>query len=189
MPTDPPLPERLPDAAGKADDPGGYRQAWRGGGPGPGAGDGLRDPVLFEGILSRRLFAYLIDVFFLMIAIVVGWVILGTLTVLSFGLLGPLSVAAMFLLPLAYHSYFIAKSAATPGMRMMDVIVVTLDGRPPDALTAILLTVFFYLSISVTVWLVLLVVLFTDRNRALHDILASTLMVRRGAWEGGAIIV
>ena len=180
MPNDPPLPDRLPGAAGNVDDPGGYRQAWRGG--------GLRDPALFEGILSRRLSAYFIDVFFLMIVLVIGWVILGTLTVLSFGLLGPLSVAAMFLLPLAYHSYFLAKSAATPGMKMMDVMVVTLNGRPPDSVTAILQTVFFYLSISVTVWLVLLVVLFTDRNRALHDILASTLMVHRGAWGSGAVV-
>jgi uncharacterized RDD family membrane protein YckC len=184
MPNDPPLPDRLPEAAGKIDDPGGYRQAWRGGG-GAGGSDGLRDPALFEGILSRRLTAYFIDVFLLMIVIAVGWVILGTLTVLSFGLLGPLSVAAMFLLPLAYHSYFIAKSAATPGMKMMDVMVVTLDGRSPDSMAAILQTVLFYLSISVTVWLVLLVVLFTDRNRALHDILAGTLMVRRGAGEKG----
>lgn len=188
MPNDPNLPERRPEKAGGAEDPGGYHQAWQGGGAGPGAGDELRDPALFEGILSRRLLAYLIDVFFLVIIVVIGWVILGTLTVLSFGLLGPLSVAAMFLLPLAYHSYFIAKSAATPGMKIMDVMVVTLDGRPPDAMTAILMTVFFFLSISVTVWLVLLVVLFTDRNRALHDILASTLMVRRGAAEAGRLI-
>jgi uncharacterized RDD family membrane protein YckC len=37
----------------------------------------------------------------------------------------------------------------------------------------------FYVSVSLTAWLVLILVLFNDRGRALHDILASTLVVRR----------
>jgi uncharacterized RDD family membrane protein YckC len=37
----------------------------------------------------------------------------------------------------------------------------------------------FYVSVSLTAWLVLIVVLLNDRSRALHDILANTMVVRR----------
>lgn len=51
-------------------------------------------------------------------------------------------------------------------------------GRPTTS-QAFLTTVLFYASISLTAWLVLLVPLFTDRSRTLHDILAGTIVLRR----------
>ncbi len=39
---------------------------------------------------------------------------------------------------------------------------------------------------SLTAWLILLVALFTDRRRTLHDILAGTVMVRRTHLNTGA---
>jgi len=53
------------------------------------------------------------------------------------------------------------------------------SGRRVEPVQAVLVVLLFYVSVSLTAWLVLLVVLFNDRGRALHDILANTLMVRQ----------
>ena len=50
-------------------------------------------------------------------------------------------------------------------------------GQPPDYVQAIILTLLFYLSL--TLWPVLIFALFNERRRMLHDYLAGTLTVRR----------
>lgn len=137
-------------------------------------------PDLYRGVMIRRTLAYLVDV--LIIAVLglgLGFV-LSIVGLLSFGLLSPLAVAVMALWPLAYHSFFIATRAATPGMALFDLELRDWHGGPVEPLQAVLVVVLFYVTVSLTVWLVLIVVLLNDRSRALHDILASTLMVRRG---------
>jgi uncharacterized RDD family membrane protein YckC len=52
------------------------------------------------------------------------------------------------------------------------------DGRPPGLLEAFVVTVLFYLSVGITVWIVLLIPLFTNRHRTLHDLLTGLVMVR-----------
>ena len=89
-------------------------------------------------------------------------------------------------LPVAYHTFFIGRDGATPGMRVFDLEVRSWNGRPPDTSQAFLTTVLFYASVSLTVWLVLLVPLFTDRNRTLHDILAGTIVLRRARLRASA---
>ena len=141
--------------------------------------DPLTEPDLYDGVLSRRITAYILD-----LALIFGlWVALsfvfGVAGILTFGAFTPLGLVVLAVLPVGYHSCFIGRDGATPGMRVFDLEVRSWTGRPPDYSQAFLATVLFYASVSLTVWLVLLVPLFTDRNRTLHDILAGTIVLRR----------
>lgn len=147
--------------------------AWRDGPPGS-----LDDPDLYDGILWRRAIGYLVDVVVLSILMICAWIALGLLTVLSLGLLFPVKIIALAVLPVAYHTYFIGNGGATPGMRFMDVEVRTWLGRRPDYVQAFLMTVMFYASVAITGWLILLFALFNDRHRTAHDFLSGTLGVR-----------
>lgn len=147
---------------------------WHGAPPPPSAA-----PALYRGLVVRRSLAYLVDVLIIgLLGLGLGFV-LWLIGILSFGLLTPLAVVIMALWPLAYHSFFIASRGATPGMGLFDLELRDWGGGTVVPLQAILVVLLFYVTVSLTAWLVLLVILFTDRNRALHDILASTVVVRR----------
>jgi len=136
-------------------------------------------PQLYSGIVVRRCIAYLIDVLIIAaLGLCLGFA-LSIVGILSFGLLSPLAVIVMALWPLLYHSFFLATRSATPGMRCFGLELRDWSGKQVEPLQAVLVVLLFYVSVSLTAWLVLLVVLLNDRGRALHDILANTLMVRR----------
>jgi len=141
--------------------------------------DPLAEPDLYDSVLPRRATAYVLD-----LALIFGlWIALslvfGVAGILTFGALTPLGLVVLAVLPVGYHTFFIGRDGRTPGLRMFDLEVRSWTGRPPDYSQAFLTTVLFYASVSLTVWLVLLVPLFTDRNRTLHDILAGTIVLRR----------
>ncbi len=140
--------------------------------------DPLADPDLYDGVVPRRATAYVLD-----LALICGlWIALsiafGVAGILTFGALTPLGLVVLAILPIAYHTFFLGRDGATPGMRVFDLELRSWTGRTPDYSQAFLTTVLFYASVSLTVWLVLLVPLFTDRNRTLHNILAGTVMLR-----------
>ena len=130
-------------------------------------------------MLSRRVTAYILDLVLIFGLWLALSLVFGVIGILTFGALTPLGLVVLAILPVCYHTVFIGRGGATPGMRVFDLEVRSWTGRPPDYSQAFLTTVLFYASVSVTVWLVLLVPLFTDRSRTLHDILAGTIMVRR----------
>lgn len=136
-------------------------------------------PQLYSGVVVRRCIAYLIDVLIIAaLGLCLGFA-LSIIGILSFGLLSPVAVIVMALWPLLYHSFFVATRGATPGMRCFGLELRDWSGRRVEPVQAVLVVLLFYVSVSLTAWLVLLVVLFNDRGRALHDILANTLMVRQ----------
>jgi uncharacterized RDD family membrane protein YckC len=148
-------------------------QPWQGLPPSPSSA-----PQLYAGTILRRSIAYLIDVVIIaVLGLCLGFA-LSIVGILSFGLLTPLAVVLMALWPLLYHSFFIARSGATPGMRLFGLQVRDWSGRAIEPLQAVLVVLLFYVTVSLTAWLVLIVVLLNDRGRALHDILANTLVVR-----------
>lgn len=149
--------------------------------------DPLDDPELYDGVVWRRAVGYLVDVVLIAIAGFCVWVLLGLLTLLSFGLLLPLQIVVLTLLPLAYHTWFIGSAGATPGMRLFDVELRCWTGERPDFPRAALQTALFYVTVALTSWLVLIVALFNDRSRTLHDYLAGTLGVRRSRVSLGGL--
>jgi uncharacterized RDD family membrane protein YckC len=151
--------------------------AWEGEPPRP-----LEEPDLFDGVLSRRVIGYGIDALVLMVINS----ILGLIVFLSFGLLAPVYIVVTPFVFFAYHTFFIGRDGATPGMKIMDLEARTWTGARPDYLQALVMTVLFYVSVIITWFLVLLVPLFNDRRRTLHDLMSGMVVVRRSRLETGA---
>lgn len=133
----------------------------------------MSHPELFDGVMFRRIMAYMIDVIILSGVIVFLWF----LVVMTLGLLGPIAALISPFIPLAYHSLLIGgPNSATIGMRMMGIEVRRLDGGRPELAQAALLTFLFYATLAFT-GLLLIAALFNDRRRCLHDWLSETLTV------------
>lgn len=146
------------------------------------APDPISEPQYYDGLLSRRVFAYFIDLLVLAVIWVAVWVIGSFISVITLGLFWPLVILAVTVLAPAYHAFFVGSAqAATPGMRMMDLEVRTFDNQPPTFLHALVQIVLFYVTVPTTGGLVLLVVLFNRHRRTLHDILSHLVVLRRVA--------
>ena len=145
--------------------------------PSPPTG-ALVDDWLTHGVLTRRVFAFLLDL--LLIGVIVaglwaGLFLFGLLTLgLGFPLLGLLPAV-----PPLYHFLFLASPlSATPGQSLLGLVVRRNDdlGRP-DMLEALVSVVGFYVTLALgAVWLV--VALLTTRRRTLHDMVAGLVVVR-----------
>jgi uncharacterized RDD family membrane protein YckC len=139
-------------------------------------------PELYEGLLRRRVFAYLIDLLCIGVIAAVLWVVFVVLTVLSLGLLGPVLWFLFGLIPLAYHTILLSgPRSATWGMRCFDLELWSWTGERPSFLQALVQTALFYLTVSPTCGLILLVALINPRKRTVHDFVAGTVMVRMPA--------
>jgi uncharacterized RDD family membrane protein YckC len=152
-------------------------------GTGYGTG-GMPDPVAlpeaYEGVLWRRTLAYFVDLCIIGVIAVFSWIIFAVLWLLSFGLLGPVLWLAFGLIPLAYHTFLLSgPRSATLGMRIFDVELRSVTGERPRFLQALIQTVLFYITVGATCSLVLLLVLFNQHKRTLHDMLSGTVVVRR----------
>lgn len=135
--------------------------------------DPLSRPELFEGVLLKRVLAYLIDVAILLGVTGFMWL----LVILTLGLLAFGAAILTPLIPLAYHTLLIGgRDSATIGMRIMGVHVRSMNGGAPDYLQAGLLTLLFYASMALT-GLLLIVAFFNERGRCLHDYLSGTITV------------
>jgi len=155
----------------------------------------IDDYWLTEGVMTRRVFAWLLDV--LLIALMLGalWFLLLLFGVLTLGLGLPLLGILPFV-PFCYHLLFVAgAAAATPGQQALGLAVRRDDdlGRPSFA-QAFVYTLGFYLTLATT-GLLLLVALFTVRHRTLHDLASGLVVVRAraltqafGSWnmQGGS---
>jgi uncharacterized RDD family membrane protein YckC len=136
-------------------------------------------PELYDGVRTRRIFAFLFDaviVFFLMILAYIVITILGVLT-LGLGFL--LLPAVWPLVAILYAVLTVGGPiSATPGMRFMGIEIRTVPGGRPDYLLALLHALGFWFSVAVLTPLILLVALFTERKQLLHDLVLSTIAVR-----------
>lgn len=137
-------------------------------------------PELFEGLLTRRVSAYLIDLILIgALALVFG--IAG----LIFGLLtfGLGLFAMVFVVPAAVVVYYAvtlgSERRATVGMQMMDIVLTPTRGQPLDGWMAIFHAALFWLTFWISWPLAILFALFTPRRQMIHDLVTGTLMVRR----------
>jgi uncharacterized RDD family membrane protein YckC len=132
----------------------------------------------YDGAVFKRVVAFLLDLVIMGILIALFAVAATIVGVLSFGLLlGPL-LALGSLVPLAYHTWFLGgHKSATIGMQFMGIELRTWDGHRPGYLQGALQTIVFYVSCTVTSWLILVAVFFNDRKRTLHDIVCGTQVI------------
>jgi uncharacterized RDD family membrane protein YckC len=145
----------------------------------------IDDYWLTEGVLARRVFAWLIDVLLIGLIVAALWLVLLLFGVLTLGLALPLLGALPFV-PFCYHLLFVAAPAsATPGQQALGLVVRRNDdlGRPTPV-QALIYTLLFYLTLATT-GLLLLFALFTIRHRTLHDLASGLIVVRARALTGG----
>jgi uncharacterized RDD family membrane protein YckC len=147
--------------------------------------DPATQPEYFEGVLSRRVVAFLIDMAVLaiaMTAVVVIIAIFGLVTLgigwLLFFLISPIFVV----LAIVYFGSTLGSPAsATLGMRAMDLEMRLWYGAPMYFLLAAVHVIMFWISISVFTPLILVVGLFNPRKRLLHDLICGTVVVNNEA--------
>jgi uncharacterized RDD family membrane protein YckC len=147
----------------------------------PHAYDPLHQPELFEGVLARRILAFTIDVviIFLPVALAAIFIFFFGIITLGFGfalywLLGP---GATIWAVIYYAVTLGSPASATLGMRVMDIQLRTWYGAPCYSVLGAVHAILFWISVSALTPFVLLVALFNDRRRLLHDIVLGTVAV------------
>lgn len=157
---------------------------WRSGGAAdfrPHAFDPLMQPELFRGVLTRRVFAFLIDLVVLSVPVILAVIFIAIFGVVTLGLGWALfwlvSPATVIWALIYYGASLGGPHSATIGMRLMDLELRTWYGAPGYFVLGAMHAVLFWISISVLSPLVLLVGFFNGRRRLLHDIVLGTVVV------------
>ena len=136
----------------------------------------------YRGVLSRRIFAFLIDYAIVALLWVPAAVVVFFLGIITLGLGWMLYPALFVIVAMLYFGLTIGgPNQASVGMNVMDLAVMRTDGRPMDFLTSIVYLVLFWLGNAVLTPFTRLIGLFTDRSRLLHDPLLGTVVVRRSS--------
>lgn len=136
----------------------------------------------FEGVLTRRVLAFLIDYAVIAILLVPAWVMLFFISILTFGLGFMLYPVSFFIVAGLYFALTLgSERQATPGMRVMDLTMERDDGRRIDFSLALVHVLAFWIINSLLTPFLLLAGLFTERKRLIHDMLLGSYMVRASA--------
>ena len=156
--------------------------AWRSdAGVRPHAFDPWAQPELFRGVLTRRVFAFLIDLVVLSVPVIVGYLFIAVFGLITLGLgwaLFWLAWPASVIWAIVYYGASLGgPHSATLGMRVMDLELRTWYGAPGYFVLGAMHAVLFWISISFLSPLVLLVGLFNGRRRLLHDIVLGTVVI------------
>ncbi|MDE2332311.1 MAG: RDD family protein [Bradyrhizobium sp.] len=170
--------------SGSSDTPssGGPQGVWRNDGAAqPHAFDPYLHPELFRGVLTRRFFAFLIDLMVLSIPVVLACLFIAVFGVVTLGLGWALfwlvSPASIIWALVYFGSSLGGPHSATLGMRVMDLEMRTWYGAPAYFVLGAMHAVLFWISVSFFSPLVVLVGLFNGRRRLLHDILLGTVII------------
>lgn len=151
----------------------------------PHAYDPVANPELFDGVLARRVIAFLIDVVILtlpMVFLAIFIFVFGIVTLglgwLLYWLLPPLTaIWAIF-----YYGLTLGGSAsATLGMRAVDLEMRTWYGAPGYFLLGAVHAIAYWITVSALTPFILLVALFNARRRLLHDMLLGTIVINNEA--------
>lgn len=147
----------------------------------PHAYDPMVNPELFEGVLARRIVAFIIDLIIIAVPLVAASAFIFVIGLVTFGLgwllfwlLSPISV----IWALAYYGFTLGGAAsATIGMRAMEIEMRTWYGAPAYFVLGAVHAVVFWVTVSVLTPFILLVGFFNARGRLLHDILVGTVLI------------
>jgi uncharacterized RDD family membrane protein YckC len=157
---------------------------WRNGGPAdfqPHAFDPYLQPELFRGVLTRRVFAFLVDLIVISVPVILGYLFIAVFGLITLGLgwaLFWLAWPATVIWAVVYYGATLGGPySATLGMRVMDLELRTWYGAPGSFLLGATYAVLFWASVSFLSPLVLLVGLFNGRRRLLHDIVLGTVVI------------
>jgi uncharacterized RDD family membrane protein YckC len=155
----------------------------------PHAYDPAVNPELFDGVLARRLIAFVIDLIILAIPVLflAMFIVATTIATLGlagifFALLSPLFWPLIVLWALCYYGLcFGGPASATIGMRVMELEMRTWYGAPAYFLLGAVHAIAYWLTVSFLTPFVLVVGFFNERRRLLHDILVGTVVINNPA--------
>ena len=147
----------------------------------PHAYDPVQHPELFEGVLARRVVAFLIDFVVIAVPIVLAAMFIFVFGIVTLGL----GWALYWLLPPAsviwavlYFGFTLCgPRSSTIGMRVMDIEMRTWYGAPAYFVLGAVHAIAFWFTVSFFTPFVLLVCFFNQRRRMLHDILLGTIII------------
>lgn len=141
--------------------------------------DRLDDYRLYEGVRTRRVFAFLIDYLIVLLLLIPFGILVFLLGLLTLGL-GWMLFSVLF--PAVALTYVWntlgGPKQATTGMQVMSIRLERLDGGRIDGLFAVVHTVLFWAGNVILTPLILLATLFLDRKRTVHDLLLGTVVTR-----------
>jgi uncharacterized RDD family membrane protein YckC len=147
----------------------------------PHAYDPATSPELFEGVLSRRLLAFAVDVFLIVVPVILAALFIFMFGLVTFGLgwvlYWLLSPAAVIWALIYYGTTLGSPASATIGMRVMEIEMRTWYGAPMYFLLGAVHAVVFWITVSALTPFILLVGLFNERRRLLHDLLVGTVVI------------
>lgn len=133
----------------------------------------------YSGVLSRRIFAFIVDYIIVALLCIPAAIILFFISLATLGLGFFLFPALFVIVAGLYFGMTVGGAAqASLGMRSVGIGMRRIDGQRIDFMTALVHLVLFWILNSVLTPLVLLVGLFTERSRLLHDLLIGTVTVR-----------
>ena len=133
----------------------------------------------YEGVRTRRILAFLIDYALVIVLCVPAAIVVFFLGILSFGLGWALYPGLFAIVALPYIGLTLGGSRqATPGMQLAGIHMARIDGGRVDPMLAMVHAVLFWLANVIFTPLILLVSLFADRKRFLHDMLLGVIVVR-----------
>lgn len=137
-------------------------------------------PELFEGVLTRRVFAFGIDAAIMAAMLLVVTIVGAIAGFFTFGLAWvSLVVAIPAVIVLYYAATLGSPRRATIGMRAMDLVLTPTRGAPLDGPLAFLHVAMFWLTIWISWPVSIAFALFSPRQQMVHDLIVGTLMVRR----------
>ena len=151
----------------------------------PHAYDPATHPELFDGVLARRVVAFLIDLMMISVPLIFMAIFVFMFGLVTLGLgwflfffMGPIAIIWALLY---YGLTFGSPASATIGMRMVDLEMRTWYGAPCYFVLGAVHAIGYWLTVSFLTPFVVLVGLFNDRKRLLHDMLVGTIIINNEA--------
>jgi len=141
------------------------------------------DPVsqrqLFDGVIRKRILAFIVDAIIISVLTAVAYVVVALLGIITLGLAWLLFGLVFPAVGLGYNALTVGgPNSATVGQRMMGLEVRMWFGGKVTPLVAAFHALLFWFSL-VVFCPILLWAFFDPRKRCLHDILAGVLVLNR----------
>ncbi|MEM8869342.1 MAG: RDD family protein [Pseudomonadota bacterium] len=136
------------------------------------------DSQFYEGVPSKRLAAWFVDAFAIL---VISLLTTGVLGVLTLGLGFVFFPAILFIVSFGYRWVTITGASATPGMYLMGIELRNQNGDRLDPLSAAIHTgIFMFLMATIVGWIATVFsILGTRYNQGIPDLLLGTTAINR----------
>ncbi len=141
-------------------------------------------PELFDGVLSRRLAAFIIDAAIISVLTTIAFIVTFLLGFLTLGLAWLLFGAIFPIIALLYTGSSVSgPESATIGMRSVGLEMRSWDGKPMTFLHGVIHALVFWVSFVTLTPFILLVGLLNSRGRLFHDFMLGTYVINSDSLE------